>query len=307
MERARRDRSAARDERALQVENGNYRAATGELTTQIQSLENVIDELGARAALDPAQARAMQKLPAVVKARAAGGDAAAERRRSRASSRTSLDRRRKTHSACCAICCRASRAGSATCGATSSGRKRWRRDAVDLAGARLADRHLRRPPRSVHRRAGFHQGLDISTDKGQPVYATADGTVESAAYTGEYGNLIVLEHDFGLTTRYGHLSAFNVEARPDGQARRRHRLRRLDRPLDRRAPALRDPRERQADQSAPAAHAAREPLTRPRQGREARSRLASFDARGALARFRLPASLPSSATIVGYPSGHSRS
>src|SRR5262245_11036865 len=58
---------------ALQVENGNYRQTTGELTSQIQSLENVIDELGARASLDPAQARAMQKLPSVVKARAAGG------------------------------------------------------------------------------------------------------------------------------------------------------------------------------------------------------------------------------------------
>ena len=58
---------------------------------------------------------------------------------------------------------------------------------------------------------GFHQGLDISTEKGQPVYATADGSVESAAYTGDYGNLIVLRHDFGLTTRYGHLSSFNVK------------------------------------------------------------------------------------------------
>jgi hypothetical protein len=59
---------------ALRVENGNYRETTGELTTQIQSLETVIDDLGARAALDPAQARAMQSLPAVVKARAAGGE-----------------------------------------------------------------------------------------------------------------------------------------------------------------------------------------------------------------------------------------
>ena len=58
---------------ALQIENGNYRETTGELTTQIQSLENVIDELGSRSALDPAQAKAMSKLPAVVKARAAGG------------------------------------------------------------------------------------------------------------------------------------------------------------------------------------------------------------------------------------------
>ena len=59
---------------------------------------------------------------------------------------------------------------------------------------------------------GYHQGIDISTDKGQPVYATADGTVESAERAGDYGNLIVLTHDFGLSTRYGHLSRFNVNA-----------------------------------------------------------------------------------------------
>ena len=61
----------------LQVENGSYRAATGELTAQIQSLESVINDLGARASLDPAQARAMQKLPAIVKSRATGGTNAA--------------------------------------------------------------------------------------------------------------------------------------------------------------------------------------------------------------------------------------
>ena len=57
----------------------------------------------------------------------------------------------------------------------------------------------------------FHQGLDISTDKGQPVFATADGSVESASYTGDYGNLVVLRHGFGLSTRYGHMSRFNVQ------------------------------------------------------------------------------------------------
>src|SRR5262249_47471877 len=57
----------------LQVENGSYRRATGELTSQIQSPETVINDLGARAQLDPAQARAMARLPAIVKTRAAGG------------------------------------------------------------------------------------------------------------------------------------------------------------------------------------------------------------------------------------------
>jgi murein DD-endopeptidase MepM/ murein hydrolase activator NlpD len=56
-----------------------------------------------------------------------------------------------------------------------------------------------------------HQGIDISTEKGSPVYATANGTVESATPSGDYGNLITLKHEFGLVTRYGHLSRFNVK------------------------------------------------------------------------------------------------
>jgi len=35
--------------------------------------------------------------------------------------------------------------------------------------------------------------------------------VQSAGYTGDYGNLIVVKHEFGLTTRYGHLSSYKVK------------------------------------------------------------------------------------------------
>ena len=59
----------------LEVENANFRETTGQLTTQLQSLESVIDDLGTRASLSPEEAKAIQKLPAVVKARAAGGNA----------------------------------------------------------------------------------------------------------------------------------------------------------------------------------------------------------------------------------------
>ena len=57
----------------------------------------------------------------------------------------------------------------------------------------------------------YHSGIDISAEKGQPVYATADGIVQSTGYTGDYGNLIVLKHAFGLSTRYGHLSGYHVK------------------------------------------------------------------------------------------------
>ena len=57
----------------------------------------------------------------------------------------------------------------------------------------------------------FHSGVDISTRRGQPVYAAATGRVASAERSGAYGNLIHIDHGFDLSTRYGHLSAFAVE------------------------------------------------------------------------------------------------
>ncbi|HEY2152436.1 MAG TPA: M23 family metallopeptidase [Vicinamibacterales bacterium] len=195
----------------LLVENGSYRAATGELTTQIQSLEGVINDLGARAALDPNQARAMAKLPAIVKSRASGGSSVAS-------------------AAVSEIAAAAFATPEDTFGVLRNllqgleSRLRYvrkdveRREALASATPSIWPAHGwltgtfggRSDPFTGE--SGYHQGLDISLEKGSPVYATADGTVEAAAYNGDYGNLIVLRHGFGLTTRYGHLSGFNVTA-----------------------------------------------------------------------------------------------
>jgi murein DD-endopeptidase MepM/ murein hydrolase activator NlpD len=59
--------------------------------------------------------------------------------------------------------------------------------------------------------ADYHPGLDISADRGTPVYATADGVVSQASFAGAYGNLVVIDHRFGIETRYGHLSAFRIQ------------------------------------------------------------------------------------------------
>jgi murein DD-endopeptidase MepM/ murein hydrolase activator NlpD len=56
----------------------------------------------------------------------------------------------------------------------------------------------------------FHAGLDIAGDRGQPVFATASGTITYAGDQGNYGNLLVIDHGYGLETRYGHLMAFSV-------------------------------------------------------------------------------------------------
>lgn len=55
-----------------------------------------------------------------------------------------------------------------------------------------------------------HKGLDFTADIGTPVYATGDGVVKIAYFSGSYGNVIFLDHGFGYETRYAHLSKFNV-------------------------------------------------------------------------------------------------
>jgi len=59
--------------------------------------------------------------------------------------------------------------------------------------------------------ADTHLGIDIVAPTGTPVKATADGVVLVSHRQSEYGNLVVLEHPNGFTTRYGHLSAFKVQ------------------------------------------------------------------------------------------------
>ncbi|MFY9553830.1 MAG: M23 family metallopeptidase [Blastocatellia bacterium] len=57
-----------------------------------------------------------------------------------------------------------------------------------------------------------HEGLDIAVDFGTPVTVTADGLVVHAAPHAGYGNLVMVYHSNGITTRYGHLSRISVEA-----------------------------------------------------------------------------------------------
>ena len=59
--------------------------------------------------------------------------------------------------------------------------------------------------------AEMHLGLDISALFGARVLAPADGIILYAERKADYGNLIVISHGNGLTTRYGHLSRFLVK------------------------------------------------------------------------------------------------
>jgi len=192
---------------ALQVENASYRAATGQLAGQISALQDAVDQLGERNTVDPNAKRAMDKLPAVVKSRAMGGapnSVVAPMLKSGFGS---------TDTALAVL--------SDLLGAISS-RLDSVRDSVErrhalaaatpsiwpVAGWLSSSYGTRRDPFNDEK--SFHPGLDISADYGAPVLATADASVVSAGYNGAYGNMVVLDHGFGITTKYGHLSRIAV-------------------------------------------------------------------------------------------------
>ena len=190
---------------ALQLENASYRNATGELASQVSSLQKAIDALGVQAALDPDASRAMDHLPPIVKSRAMGGAVGAAAAPGLGSMvadttfgalrdilgaienrldlvRNGVERRQALAAATPSI---------------------W-----PVIGWLSSPFGNRRDPFTGG--PDFHPGLDISADYGEPVHATADGIVAVAAQSGNYGNLVEVDHGFGITTRYGHLSRFAV-------------------------------------------------------------------------------------------------
>jgi murein DD-endopeptidase MepM/ murein hydrolase activator NlpD len=58
----------------------------------------------------------------------------------------------------------------------------------------------------------FHTGVDLIAVPGTPVMAAAGGVVAASTYSGEYGNMIDIDHDNGLTSRYAHLSKALVKS-----------------------------------------------------------------------------------------------
>jgi murein DD-endopeptidase MepM/ murein hydrolase activator NlpD len=58
--------------------------------------------------------------------------------------------------------------------------------------------------------AAMHTGIDFRGDLGEPIHATAAGTVTVANLQGGYGKMVEINHGNGLATRYGHLSEIDV-------------------------------------------------------------------------------------------------
>ena len=62
------------------------------------------------------------------------------------------------------------------------------------------------------KRVKSHEGMDLPRPWGTPVYPTRSGQVVEAGWHEGYGQLIIIRHSDGATTRYGHLSKIYVKA-----------------------------------------------------------------------------------------------
>jgi murein DD-endopeptidase MepM/ murein hydrolase activator NlpD len=190
----------------LELENSSFRGATEALTGQIAALQAAVSDLGGKAALEPALQSAMDRLPAIVKNRAMGGGGA-----NLGAVAPALSSPENTfgllHDLLTGIESRLRIVSSDV----------ERRNLLAASTPSIWPTQGWLTSRTGGRtdpftgEADYHPGLDISADKGTPVYATADGTVTQASYSGAYGNLVVLDHQFGIETRYGHLSAFRTQ------------------------------------------------------------------------------------------------
>jgi murein DD-endopeptidase MepM/ murein hydrolase activator NlpD len=94
----------------------------------------------------------------------------------------------------------------------------WKRQVENFPGIspvsvhfRLGDKYAFRTIHPVLGTPRMHNGQDFKVPYGTEVYATGNGVVVESGYsTGGFGNYIVIDHDYGLQTLYGHLSEIKV-------------------------------------------------------------------------------------------------
>src|SRR5262245_6084296 len=192
---------------ALQIENTNYRQATGQLASQISNLQTAVDQLGERAKVDPNASLAREKVPAVVKSRAMGGLSAAALAPMLKTGLGSTDAALAVLSDLLGVI------GSKLDSVRDSVERRHALASATpsiwpVAGWLSSYYGNRTDPFTNDK--DFHPGLDISADYGQPVLATGDALVSAAGPNGAYGNMVTLDHGFGIVTKYGHLSRIAV-------------------------------------------------------------------------------------------------
>lgn len=81
---------------------------------------------------------------------------------------------------------------------------------VPVEGGKIgSDFGNRRDP--FNNRLAFHSGLDFPAEKGTPIRASAGGLVIYAAFRGDYGRQVEIDHGNGLVTRYSHAARLRVK------------------------------------------------------------------------------------------------
>ena len=58
----------------------------------------------------------------------------------------------------------------------------------------------------------FHHGLDVSANRGIPVFASADGKIVLASYNGSYGKTVKINHGHGYQSLYAHMNKIYVKS-----------------------------------------------------------------------------------------------
>jgi murein DD-endopeptidase MepM/ murein hydrolase activator NlpD len=97
-------------------------------------------------------------------------------------------------------------AGSATAGQTAASGTMT----LPVAGPVTSPFGARGSP--VNGAQEFHEGIDIGAAQGTPIRSAAAGTVSFAGQMSGYGNVVIVQHAGGLSTRYAHQSAMLVTA-----------------------------------------------------------------------------------------------
>jgi murein DD-endopeptidase MepM/ murein hydrolase activator NlpD len=63
----------------------------------------------------------------------------------------------------------------------------------------------------VYKTRKMHWGMDFTAPTGTEIYASGDGIVEKAEWTGGYGQTVLINHGFGYKSQYAHMNAYNVK------------------------------------------------------------------------------------------------
>jgi murein DD-endopeptidase MepM/ murein hydrolase activator NlpD len=195
----------AADLAILRAENDVMRSATGALTSQIGSLQGVMDDLS-RLAPTTAERTAMGRLPRTLQQQALGGLSPEAARLALAGPSAAPDAVGVVRQMLDAIETR-----------LETARPRLERRAAlaratpaiwPALGVLTSSFGARRDPFTLA--DSLHPGLDLDVDYGAAVHVTGDGVVAEAHYHPEYGNVVTVSHGFGIQTRYAHLQRFVV-------------------------------------------------------------------------------------------------